>query len=119
MAKTREIQCIHYICEGNCDLEKRERSVISARPAKLIRRNQGENRHVLITDVRNWIGSRERNGTRLWAATENRINANERGWLLWLPSFCLQIVYTYLRISIGLSVILCERKTSFSDCEPY
>ena len=22
MAKTREIQCIHYICEGNCDLGK-------------------------------------------------------------------------------------------------
>lgn len=22
MAKTREVQCIHYICEGNCDLGK-------------------------------------------------------------------------------------------------
>ena len=22
MAKTREIQCIHYVCEGNCDLGK-------------------------------------------------------------------------------------------------
>ena len=22
MAKIREIQCIHYICEGNCDLGK-------------------------------------------------------------------------------------------------
>lgn len=22
MTKTREIQCIHYICEGNCDLGK-------------------------------------------------------------------------------------------------
>ena len=22
MAKTREIQCIHYICEGNCDSGK-------------------------------------------------------------------------------------------------
>ena len=107
MAKTREIQCIHYICEGNCDLEKRERSAISARPAKLIRRNQVENRHVLITDVRNWIGSRERNGTRLWKATENRTNTNERGWLLWLPSFCLQDTYTYLRIRtriLGYSV---------------
>lgn len=99
--------------------EKRERSAISARPAKLIRRNQVENRHVLITDVRNWIGSRERNGTRLWEATENRTNANERGWLLWLPSFCLQDTYTYLRIRTRISVILCERKTSFSDCEPY
>lgn len=22
MSKTREIQCIHYVCEGNCDLGK-------------------------------------------------------------------------------------------------
>lgn len=22
MAKTREIQCTHYVCEGNCDLGK-------------------------------------------------------------------------------------------------
>lgn len=22
MAKTREVACIHYICEGNCDLGK-------------------------------------------------------------------------------------------------
>ena len=22
MAKTREIQCVHYVCEGNCDLGK-------------------------------------------------------------------------------------------------
>ena len=22
MAKTREIQCIYYVCEGNCDLGK-------------------------------------------------------------------------------------------------
>lgn len=22
MAKTREIACIHYVCEGNCDLGK-------------------------------------------------------------------------------------------------
>ena len=36
--------------------------VISVRPAKHTRRNQVENRHVLITDVRRWNAFRERKG---------------------------------------------------------
>lgn len=102
MAKLEKFSVFITFVKETVTQEKRERFVISARSAKRIRRNQVENRHVLITDVRNWIGSRERNGTRLWKATENRTNANERGWLLWQPSFCLQDTYTYLRIRTGI-----------------
>lgn len=107
MAKPEKFNVCIMCAKETVILEKTVHFVISVRPAKHTRRNQVENRHVLITDVRNWIGSRERNGTRLWKATENRTNANERGWLLWLPSFCLQDTYTYLRIRtriLGYSV---------------
>ena len=43
-------------------LEKTVHFVISVRPAKHTRRNQVENRHVLITDVRRWNAFRERKG---------------------------------------------------------
>ena len=107
MAKTREIQCIHYICEGNCDLGKEGTFRHQCQTCKTYKKKPGGKPARTDTDVRNWIGSRERNGTRLWKATENRTNTNERGWLLWLPSFCLQDTYTYLRIRtriLGYSV---------------
>lgn len=58
MSKTREIQCIHYECEGQCDLGKDAsfykhcqtcktyRKLPGGRPARTDRRRQKEERRI-------------------------------------------------------------------------
>lgn len=63
MAKKTEKFNVCIMCaKETVILEKTVHFVISVRPAKHTRRNQVENRHVLITDVRRWNAFRERKG---------------------------------------------------------
>ena len=54
MSKTREIACVHYICEGNCDLGKELLESI-ARYVRHTKRFQEENLLELIIEGRKWI----------------------------------------------------------------
>lgn len=65
MSKTREIACIHYICEGNCDLGKEGtfrkhcqtcktyKKIPGGKPARTDNRRQKINK-ITKKELKNW-----------------------------------------------------------------